>query len=97
MAKPFIPQILTGNDLRSGDVVFRADAGVWDRDLQRALVAHTAEDASTLLKTAVADSGIRTVSLELIDVALTETGLVPLHIRERIRVSGPTVQSDFRV
>lgn len=96
MAKPFIPQIVTGNDLKAGDVVFRAAGGRWSRLIAEAEVATTPEAANALLAAAIADSQTRTVSIERIDVAVGDGVITPLHIRERIRLSGPTVRADFR-
>lgn len=97
MAKKFLPQIVTGNELTSGDVVFRTASSGWSRSIAEAIVAETQEEAEVLLKAALADSGTRAVSIELIEVDNRASPVVPLHIRERIRLTGPTVKSDFRV
>lgn len=86
-------QILTGQLLREGDVVFMTAEGAWEHDIQLSCVANTPEELSEL--ETLAQQGIeKTIISEFypIEVQRGENGqLVPAHIREKIRVEGPTI------
>ena len=85
-------KILTGNDLRQGDVVFLAAEG-WVRDHRRARIAASPDEADSLLalgREALAANFI--VEPYLVEVALGGEGVPePVHYRERFRLSGPGV------
>lgn len=90
--KVFQPVIATANNLRTGDVVFRTDAGLWSHDVAKAQVAATPEAAAQLQDAADADSaaGI-VVDLALIPVTQENGVPRPVALRERIRAQGPTI------
>ena len=97
MARPATPgskMIATGNDLRTGVVVFRTagDDGVWTTDITRADIAET--DAEVALLTTRVDADVaaaKVVDTALIEVARSGSGTRPVQLRERIRVTGPTI------
>jgi hypothetical protein len=83
MAKrPPLPLILTGNDLIEGDVVYYAGAG-WSRDRAKASVAGDEAAAEALEAALAAAGGI------VVEPYLIEAGQA--HVRERIRLFGPTI------
>jgi hypothetical protein len=83
-------QVITGNDLASGSVVFQTDRG-WSTNIAEAEVLTSPQAVATgLARAAAATAGNRVVDAYAIDVARTETGLVPARLRERIRATGPT-------
>lgn len=92
MAKQFYPTVLTANNLIEGHSVFLSSEG-WHRDIVRAMVAVTPEQAEELEAL-----GHRHVSANsvvgpyLVQVALGDGAPVPLLRREQIRASGvPTI------
>ena len=85
-------KILTGNDLRSGDVVWwTGDA--WSRHVSDAVAI---EDGGT-------DTIARAIAARVvsdcypIDAEETPDGILPVHIKERIRATGPTVRADLKL
>ena len=95
MAKAFVPQIATANDLLDGDVVYFTAAGAWSRDHGDAAVAETKEDADALLRRAEADQS-KIVGAYLAPARLGEDGRPePTHFREIFRTTGPTFRDDL--
>ncbi|MEO1548944.1 MAG: DUF2849 domain-containing protein [Pseudomonadota bacterium] len=88
MPRSFTPQVATSNDLLEGDVIYFAN-GAWVRDLAKAQVARTAQEAEALL-TAANGTPLQTVGAVLTDVALTPEGPQPTHFREAFRTRGPS-------
>lgn len=90
--RPPLPIVLTGNDLLEGHSVYYTEAG-WTTDIAAALVGADEAGADALDaagRTAIA--GAQVADPYLTTVALDAAGrAVPVHYRERIRVSGPTV------
>jgi len=82
--------ILTGNDLATGDVIWWTGEG-WSRHVNDA--------------TDVGDKGTEIAQVELaarhvneayvVDAVQTDEGVRPAHIKERIRALGPTVRLDL--
>ena len=95
MSKNPALQVVTANDLLDGDVVFLAANGRWQRMLEGAAVADTAEEAARLLAIAEPQESL-VVSPYLAEVARDATGrLEPVHYRERIRTLGPSNRPDL--
>lgn len=91
-------QVLTGQLLREGDVVFYAEDGSWSSDLQKAKVATTPEQIDELdLFIAQAEEVNLVIDIYPIVVEKDEAGqLVPSLIREKMRTTGPSiVYADF--
>lgn len=83
-------KILTGNDLKSGDVVWWDGAG-WSRDVNQSVDAG-AEAEAILAR----ESAAQRVNAGYVIDAAREGGTVrPAHIKERIRALGPTVRMDL--
>ena len=91
-------EIITANDLVSGDVVFRTATGQWSRKVSEAELLADKAAAEAALAAGLADvKANKVVGVEAIDAALQDGVVTPLRFRERIRAFGPTVRSDFRV
>lgn len=90
MAREFIPQIVTANDLLLGDAVYLTKAGTWSRLHKDAHLANSAEQAQTMLKHAKAQQHI-IVGAYLANVNVNEKGVPePAHFREAFRTRGPS-------
>jgi hypothetical protein len=85
-------KLLTGNDLVTGDVIWWSGDG-WSRLISDAVDA--SEDGEALAKRE--EAARRVNGPYLIDASAGPTGPVPLHIKERIRATGPTVRPDLGV
>lgn len=95
MAKSFIPQVVTGNDLMDGDVIYLTDAGDWTREHAEAALARSREQAAALLAEAEGQSA-RVVGPYLADAELDAAGRPrPIHYRERLRTLGPSNRPDL--
>lgn len=89
-------RVLTANRLSDGLVVFLSADGGWSEWIDEAEVARDAP-AHALLEqagTAASDDHI-IVEPYLVDVAETESGIVPVQHRERMRTRGPSVRPDL--
>lgn len=83
-------KIITGNDLRTGDVIWWTGQG-WSRLVNDAVAV--GEDADAIIaqendKQVVTDTHV-------IGAETTSEGVRPAHIKERIRALGPTVRMDL--
>ncbi len=83
-------KILTGNDLKSGAVIWW-DGQAWSLHVEDAVDA--AEHADEIL---AREEALRHVnSSYVVDAIKTPEGVRPNHIKERIRALGPTVRPDL--
>lgn len=83
-------KIITGNDLRTGQVIWWTGEG-WSAHVNDAVDAGEHADAIIARENAkqvVTDT-------HTIDAAATPEGVRPAHIKERIRALGPTVRLDL--
>ncbi|MFD0915444.1 DUF2849 domain-containing protein [Pseudahrensia aquimaris] len=84
------PQVVTANDLFSGDVVYLTPAHDWCGALDDAAIADTPEEAADLLAAGTAQQD-KIVGAYLADVERTGDGLPkPVHFREAFRTRGPS-------
>ena len=83
-------KILTGNDLASGDVIWWAGDG-WSRQVGDA--ADVGAHGDDLAR--AEEAALRVVGAYVIDATITEDGVRPAHIKDRIRALGPTVRPDL--
>jgi hypothetical protein len=83
-------KILTGNDLASGDVIWWAGDG-WSRRVTES--ADVGERGEDLARTE--EAALRVVGAYVIDATVTDEGVRPAHIKDRIRALGPTVRLDL--
>ena len=90
MARPFKPQMATGNDLLEGDVVYFTTQGGWSRAIGDAALAANEGSAAGLLERAQAFPN-QVVGVYLVDVAVDAGGHArPAHFREGFRERGPS-------
>lgn len=85
-------QVVSANDLFEGDVVYLNVEGGWTRALEDAAVAANQGAAAELLGIAAAH-GDRIVGPYLVNVLKSKSAIEPSHIREKLRVSGPSILS----
>jgi hypothetical protein len=84
--------LLTGNDLATGDVLWWDGSG-WSRHVEDA--ADVGEHGEAI---AAAEEGARRVNAPyLIAAVATPDGPRPAHIKDRIRALGPTVRPDLTI
>lgn len=88
--KPFVPKVITANDLMNGYVIFLSDSAGWVRDFSQATIAKNVEEEIRLLKKARVDS----CKIEgVYSFGITEdkaNRIAPVEYREKIRILGPT-------
>ncbi len=84
-------KVLTGNDLKTGDVIWWTGQG-WSRHVDDA--GDVGEHGEEIL---AAEEGARRVNVSyIIDAARDADGRVrPAHIKDRVRALGPTVRPDL--
>lgn len=90
------PQVLTGNLLSDGMVVFLGPDGSWRNGIDTAQLARSEDETATLEaqgNTAVKANLV--VEPYLIEVEETANGHVPIKFRERRRIAGPSVNLEF--
>ncbi len=85
-------RILTGNDLKSGAVVWWDGQG-WSIHITEA--ADAGEEADNII--AVESAARRVNAAYAIDAEQTDDGPRPAHIKDRVRALGPTVRPDLAV
>ncbi|MFM9978637.1 MAG: DUF2849 domain-containing protein [Sphingomonadaceae bacterium] len=83
-------KILTGNDLKTGDVLWWTGNG-WSRHVEEA--ADVGEHGEPILH--VEESARRINAPYIIDALTTPEGPRPAHIKDRVRALGPTVRPDL--
>ena len=84
------PSVVTANRTRDGAVIYRTASHGWSVNLADAAVVRTADDARALLTESVADD-IGAVGAYIAPVEVTDQGLVPGNLREKIRNQGVTI------
>ncbi|MDT0575635.1 DUF2849 domain-containing protein [Croceicoccus sp. F390] len=82
--------VLTGNDLKTGDVVWWDGAG-WSADVNTAVDVGQEADTIALRE----DAACRVNVPYAIKAEHTSDGVRPAHIKDRIRALGPTVRMDL--
>lgn len=83
-------KILTGNDLKSGAVIWWTGVG-WSLDVNDA--ADVEDHGPSLI---AREEGVQNVfAAYVVDGEKTDDGVRPAHIKERIRALGPTVRPDL--
>ncbi|WP_295636169.1 DUF2849 domain-containing protein [Novosphingobium sp.] len=83
-------KILTGNDLKTGDVIWWTGYD-WSRHVEDAV--DVGSDADTIL--AREEATRRVNASYAIEAQKTADGVRPAHIKDRIRALGPTVRPDL--
>lgn len=89
-------KVLTANRLTDGVCVWLGASGDWLEGIDGALVARHAEAVVALDEAGKqAQASDLVVDVNVIDVEEHEGRLRPLRLRERIRLTGPTVRTDL--
>ena len=89
-------QVLTGNLLSDGKVVFLEINGGWSDGLDIARLARSKDDAANLeVVGAEAVEANLIVDPYLVEVEVQQGQLVPVELRERMRTKGPSVNLEF--
>lgn len=88
------PNVVTANRLGDGAVVYRTGDGRWTTDIHRSAVVSTAPEAIELLVSARKD-WLNAVDVYLAPVKLEQSCVLPGNLRERIRMSGPTIDLPY--
>lgn len=83
-------KIITGSDLRTGDVIWWTGEG-WSRHVNDAVEA--GEHAEAIIARENAKQIV--TDTQVIEASLTDEGVRPAHIKDRIRALGPTVRLDL--
>ncbi len=85
-------QVVTGNRLRDGAVIYLGNADGWTTEIDRSVVARDAEAAERLTAVAARAAADRiVVAPYLIEVAAEGGRIQPTSFRERIRAFGPSI------
>ena len=87
-----VVKILTANRLIDGQAVWLGADGSWQETIDGALIARHAEAVAALEDAGkVASKANLVVDVNVIDVEERAEGLYPIRLRERIRLSGPSI------
>jgi hypothetical protein len=82
------PSVVTANRTRDGAVIWRTHDG-WSVDLADAAIVRTPDEARALLAQAAADD-LGAIGAYIAPVIVSEQGVAPGNLRERIRQQGVT-------
>ncbi len=89
-------QVVTGNTLAAGEVVYLSPQGAWVNSLKEAAIADGAEAAQTLLeKASPPEAELEVVGIYLFEVVPDGDAYKPASVRETIRALGPTTHPAF--
>src|SRR3546814_20902712 len=83
-------RIVTGNDLKTGDVIWWTGQG-WSRHLAKAVDAGNQAEAILARE----DAERRVNAGYIIEAEMTEDGPIPRQIKDRIRARRPPVRADL--
>ena len=87
--------VLTANRLDDGIVVFLDFEGAWNESLAEAVVARDPGEARALEDRGAYDAAHNlVVEPYLVEVREDAGRLIPVRVRERVRVSGPSILDD---
>ena len=99
MSRPYIPKVVTANDLRLGDVIYLTEDNRWTRLHHEAELIEDEAHAQMRLLHAAAQRNL-VVGAYLADAKAGPNGPEPVHFREAFRTRGPSnynhgKQADF--
>lgn len=89
MSRRFTPKVVTGNDLREGDVVYLTADDRWTRHHHEAELIEDEARAEARLAEAAKQS-LKVVGVYLADAQMGPNGPEPVHFREAFRTRGPS-------
>ena len=86
------PHVVTANRTGDGAVIWRTANKGWSINLSDAVVVRTSDDAKALWAEAIADD-VGAVGSYIAPVQIDAAGIIsPGNLRERIRVTGTTIE-----
>ena len=86
------PHVVTANRAGDGAVIWRTANKSWSTNLSDAIVVRTSDDAKALWAEAIADD-VGAVGSYIAPVKVDVAGIIsPGNLRERIRVTGTTIE-----
>ena len=89
-------QVVTGNTLATGAVVYLSPQGAWVESLKKAAIADGADAAQALLEKASSpETELEVVGIYLFEVVPDSDVYKPASVRETIRALGPTTHPAF--
>ena len=83
-------QLVTGNRLRDGVVVYFAGTGQWSPEIEAALLVEDDKAEALLAEAQQGPAPLPAVGVELIEATREAGHICPVSLRERIRAFGPT-------
>lgn len=89
MSRPFLPKVLTANDLIEGDAVWLTADDTWSREMGEAELLEDEAVAQERLVFAMAQGDL-VVGAYLVEAQPSPNGPVPVHFREKFRARGPS-------
>lgn len=89
MSRPYIPKVVTANDLRLGDVIYLTEDNRWSRLHHEAELIEDEAHAQMRLLHAAAQRNL-VVGAYLADAKAGPHGPEPVHFREAFRTRGPS-------
>ena len=89
MSRPYIPKVVTANDLRLGDVIYLTEDNRWTRLHHEAELIEDEAHAQMRLLHAAAQRNL-VVGAYLADAKAGPNGPEPVHFREACRTRGPS-------
>lgn len=95
MVKKINPlQVITANDLLTGAVVYLDTDDQWNRNLNAAMIFKGSACAQSRINS-LQDADACVVGIDVITISMSPVGHIePVHIREHLRLHGPSV--DYR-
>ncbi|MGH1351564.1 MAG: DUF2849 domain-containing protein [Methyloligellaceae bacterium] len=94
--KKGLPKIVTANDLKNGLAVFLKADGSWTGDVNQSAVVTSDEDMDNLLKKGEeAEAANIVIGPYLVDIEQDGDKIKPVHLREYMRATGPSVREDI--
>jgi hypothetical protein len=84
------PSIVTANRTGDGAVIYRTSSHNWSDRLSDAAIVRTADDARALLAESAADD-VGAVGPYIAPVDVSDKGIAPGNLREKIRQQGVTI------
>ncbi len=85
--------IVTGNDLKTGDVIWWSGGETWSRHLGDAIDAGDEAEAVAARE----EAAMRVNVPYIVPCEQSDQGPMPLHIKDRVRACGPTVRADLAI
>ena len=90
-------QVVTANDLRTGEVLYYSAAHTWTNRFYNAVIVEKDTAAEALLSQAQEDELKNlVVGVYAIDVTLENGKPSPVKFREQLRVYGPSIHAQFQ-